>query len=206
VGANIGETVDLFRAIGVKVIAIEPQQVCADYLRQKYHRDGQVVVVQKAVAVKEGPASMYACAANQLSTLSPDFKSALEDSGRFGNLPDFQEITITATTLELLIKEYGRPDFLKIDVEGFEHEVVASLKTPVPFICFEYTFPESRHSFELCLKHLEGLGPAQYNISDHDFKSFVFPEWGSAKELEEWLHRETPNRPCGNIYVKYPCA
>lgn len=206
VGANIGETVDLFRSIGVKVIAIEPQAGCAAYLRKKYRNDNQVTIVEKAISTQEGKAQMLACEANQLSTLSEDFKQALDKSQRFGELPDYKRIDVLTTTLEAMIQEYGRPDFLKIDVEGWEHEVLKSLKSQVPFISFEYTYPENIHSLELCIKHLDELGNAQYNLSDHDYSRLEFPQWCSSQELLAWLHRESAKNPCGNIYVKYPCA
>lgn len=206
IGANIGEMTDLFRSMGAKVIAIEPQKPCADYLRKKYRHDGQVIVVEKALSSREGTMEMYSCEANQLSTLSADFMRALEGTRRFGRLPLFKKTEVAATTVENMIAAYGRPDFLKIDVEGWEHEVLKGLKTPLPCICFEYTFPESRPSFELCLKCLDSLGEAQYNASDHEYEGFQFPQWFSSAKLLERLGQELEKKPCGNIYVRYPCA
>lgn len=203
VGANIGEMTDLFRSIGVKVIAIEPQKECAAYLRKKYRCDDRVIVVEKAISSQEGLSEMYSCEANQLSTLVPGFMTALQDSQRFGELPSFEKNLVVTTTLEGIIKEYGRPDFLKVDVEGGEYEVFKSLKSRISCICFEYTFPESRQSFELCIKHLDGLGHAKYNVSNHDYKGFVFPEWSSSQKLSEFLNKESEKDSCGNVYVKY---
>ncbi len=204
VGANVGEMADLFRSIGVKVIAIEPHKECAAYLRKKYRCDDHVIVVEKAISFQEGLSEMYFCAANQLSTLSRGFMTAVRDSRRFGELPSFEKNSVITTTLEGMIKEYGRPDFLKVDVEGGEYEVLKNLKSRIPYICFEYTFPESRQVFELCIKHLDGLGHAEYNITDLDFKSFIFPEWSSSRRLFELLNKEFEKSSSGNVYVKYP--
>jgi len=39
----------------------------------------------------------------------------------------------------MLIEDYGVPSFIKIDVEGFEYEVIKGLSHPVKFISFEFT-------------------------------------------------------------------
>ena len=135
-GANIGEISDLFRPIGVRVIAIEPQKECAAYLRRKYRGDDQVIIVEKAIFFQDGTSEMYCCEANQLSTLSPDFMTALQDSRRFGELPFFKKAMVITTTLEGMIEEYGRPDFLKVDVEGGEYEVLKNLKSRISLYLF----------------------------------------------------------------------
>jgi hypothetical protein len=52
-----------------------------------------------------------------------------------------------------LISSYGRPDFIKIDVEAYEAEVLAGLSEPVGALSFEYqgAYVEVTHQ---CLDHL----------------------------------------------------
>jgi len=202
IGANIGEKIDLFRSMGARVVAFEPQKECAFYLKKKFRYDDQVTIVEKAISSQEGICEMFCCEANQLSTLSLDWMKALQDSQRFGKVSWDKKTLVSTTTLELMIKEHGNPDFLKIDVEGNEYEVLKNLTSRVPYICFEYAFPESRKSLELCLKHLDGLGYSEYNLSCDD-KKFIFLEWSLSQGLIEFLKKEFKNYSCGNVYVKY---
>jgi FkbM family methyltransferase len=42
------------------------------------------------------------------------------------------------TTMDTLISLYGKPDYCKIDVEGFEINVLKGLNIPLNLVSFEY--------------------------------------------------------------------
>jgi FkbM family methyltransferase len=48
-----------------------------------------------------------------------------------------QQIKVPVTTLDRLIKAHGLPAFVKIDVDGMEHEVLAGLSVPLSALSFE---------------------------------------------------------------------
>ena len=52
--------------------------------------------------------------------------------GRFRRHDWTQTQPVTVTTLDQAVSRYGLPRFIKIDVEGFELEVLAGLSTPAP--------------------------------------------------------------------------
>ena len=78
------------------------------------------------------------------STASEEFlnKSRLaEGSKTQESIKDtFDEIkNVKTSTLDNLIKEYGIPDLIKIDVEGYEKQVIKGLTVKTPKITFEWS-------------------------------------------------------------------
>jgi Methyltransferase FkbM domain len=51
---------------------------------------------------------------------------------------DLGTITVPVTTLDKAIEQYGVPAFCKIDVEGFEAEVLKGLSHPISTLILEY--------------------------------------------------------------------
>lgn len=71
---------------------------------------------------------------------------------------------VPMTTLDRLIKAHGSPDFVKIDVEGMEHEVLAGLSAPLPALSFEFV-PSSPHAALASAAQLEDLGRYGYDVA-----------------------------------------
>jgi FkbM family methyltransferase len=57
---------------------------------------------------------------------------AVRASGRFSEFEWNDELEVPMRTLDELIREYGVPDFCKIDVEGYEFGVIQGLSRPNP--------------------------------------------------------------------------
>src|SRR5262249_4773543 len=88
--------------------------------------------------------------------------------------------TIETTTLEDLIAAHGRPLFVKIDVEGYELNVIRGLRQPVPYLSFEVNLPEFRSEGLECVALLGSLA------ADGKFNYTVDCEIGLG--LERWLN------------------
>jgi len=138
IGAHVGDRIRAFRALGARVVALEPQRPVYRLLRLLHGLDGNVVLMRSAAGRAPGEATFHINSANPtVSTLSDAFVTASQGAkGWEGQVWDRSE-TVPVTTLDALIAEHGPPDFIKIDVEGFEADVIAGLSHPVPALSFE---------------------------------------------------------------------
>ena len=95
---------------------------------------------------------------------------------------------VPVTTLDELVTTHGRPDFCKIDVEGYEPEVLSGLSQPLPVIQFEF-HGELMADAAACLDKLETLGMRRFNAILHP----VGGHW-LQPTLDRWFLREHVSR------------
>ena len=85
-------------------------------------------MVGKALGAQEGKMPFYEGDTSTLSTLSSEWKKRVSDT-RFISETWRPAREVRVTTLQEIIDQYGIPQFIKIDVEGFEYEVLMGLHT-----------------------------------------------------------------------------
>ena len=198
VGANIGSKTDMFLSKGARIVCFEPQPECAKILQQKYGDNQNVIIVKKGLAEKPGNLSLSICtAANVISTFSDKWKT-----GRFANYNWNKVVTVEVTCLDEMIKTYGLPKYCKIDVEGFEYQVLKGLSRAIPFISFEFSFEFSNEA-KKCISHLEKLGYKDFNFAKAETQKLVFGDWISSGTLFQYLINLNDELLWGDIYAKY---
>ena len=167
VGANEGLKTDLFLRMGARVVAIEPDETNQLILKERFVKfrlaRRPVVIVGKAVSDRNMIQSMWIDGpGSAVNTLSQKWATTLSGNkarhayDHFG-LDFVQHRTVETTTLEELIAVHGRPLFIKIDVEGYELNVIRGLRHPVPYLSFEVNLPEFRPEGLQCVALLGGL-------------------------------------------------
>lgn len=67
-------------------------------------------------------------------------------------------IDVPATTLNELIETHGMPDFCKIDVEGYELNVLKGMTKPIPYLSFEFAYEFLDQKTKPCLDYLNSFG------------------------------------------------
>jgi len=198
VGANIGQKAEFYVAMGAKVICFEPQPDCVEILAQKYGNNPNVTIVNKGLAELPGEMQLSVCSyANYLSTFSNKWKT-----GRFADQDWNQTVTVEVTTLDEMIKMWGCPHFCKIDVEGFEYQVLKGLSSPISYISFEFTI-EFLDDSNKCIQHLETLGYRLFNFAKGNEPNLALSEWISAEGLLESIKSCEDGLLWGDIYAKF---
>jgi FkbM family methyltransferase len=203
VGANIGNRVKILLELGARVVAVEPQRECARILQRAFGHDPRFTLVPKALGAVEGHSQMMICDADTLSSLSKHWVEAVTESGRFAERSWDRTEAVELTTLDRLVEEYGAPVFVKIDVEGFEYEVVQGLSHPVKALSLEFT-PELIESTFQCLEHLDRIGEIRANYSIGESMRMAQVEWVDRQKMVEILAAfETDHQIFGDVYVRF---
>jgi FkbM family methyltransferase len=162
VGANLGQKSDVFLAAGLNVLILEPNRNCEKSLRLQFEGNPKATIDMRAVGSDRGLLDLYAVSTESTASFRSDWHRKVYVNDQ-ACAPQLVEVT----TLDDLIKQYGRPYFVKIDVEGFEAEVLRGLTAPVPLLSFEF-LSDNIPQIETCLAQLSALAPISIRASSMD--------------------------------------
>lgn len=201
VGANIGNRVKPLLNIGAKILAVEPQESCYKFLNKKFGK--KIILITKGLGEKEDIKNFYLSDCDKTSSFSEEWI----DSMKVNRFKDYQWDRVVKkemTTLDNLISLYGKPAFIKIDVEGYELEVLKGLSVPIKMICFEYMVPEQKNKAIECISYIEKLDAnIECNYCVGESTVFGFDTWISPKDMCELIStKKFIDTGWGDIYVR----
>lgn len=91
-------------------------------------------------------------------------------------------IKINSISLDNIVDKHGVPDLIKIDVEGYEYEVLKDLNKKVKEICFEWA-EEQYEKIEKSIEHLISLGYENFGYilgDDYMKKPSKYTNWAES--------------------------
>lgn len=192
VGANIGERTDAMLSIGAKVVAFEPQPKCAREVRARAGSD-RLTVVEAAVGASIGQAELHLTSTHGWASLKPDWQRS----------DDLGMLLVQVTTLDVEIARHGKPAFCKIDVEGFEAEVLKGLSVPLDALSIEYHCHEGGvRKIKDCLDILDRLGSYTFNLTGTEEANLILPKWLTKDELLSSFPNCAKPHPYGDIFAR----
>lgn len=202
IGANLGNRTRVFASLGVRVVAVEPQPHCYWALRWLMKSNPRVTVIRATVSFDNMPKAFTQRETHVLSSMR-DRRFEVIESDVDVDRSAAAEYTVPCVTLDKLIARYGIPVFTKIDVEGYEPEVLRGLSQPAGTLSFEVV-PRLREHIEECLLRLEAIGYRQFQFSLNE--SMRLPNgWLDGRAIRERLSQLAPSQTdFGDVYARNP--
>lgn len=170
IGANMGEKASVFLDLGARVVAVEPNPNCVAHLKAHVAKRGDLTVIAAGCGSEVGRATLNFSGTDKTASLREDW-FALSQSET-----DLQALDVEVVTLTNLMKDFGVPNYIKIDVEGFESEVLKGLDRLAPLLSFEYHLRELE-DLQASLSGLERLGAWHYNCIAMNGRDFSHDDW-----------------------------
>lgn len=188
VGANIGNKIHIFTKLASKVVAFEPSNSAYNILKKRF-TSSNVTIYQCALGSIRSEQVLYKIDNNEAynSLSSKHIASTVSNRG-IATINTVQQSKVKVEVIENFISNSEIPIYIKIDVEGYELEVIKGLKTCVPLISFEANLPEFTNETIEIMNYLSllSMNGYKYNFSI-DNNSLLFEEFIGKKEASHFL-------------------
>ena len=201
IGAHVGNRVRVFRRIGARVIAVEPQPDFIALLQLLYGRDSSVSIEPIGVAAEPGQGQLHLSTRTPtVSTFADSWMDDVQTDRRFHRIRWNTVINVPLVSLDELIARHGEPQFCKIDVEGFEHQVLSGLNQPLVALSFEY-IPVAADRAIACVERTSALGDYRYRHSRVETHRWADSGWMEPQAMIKLLSALPGDGRSGDIYA-----
>jgi FkbM family methyltransferase len=194
IGSHVGDRVSVFRQLGARVVALEPQPGPMRALQLIHGRDGEVALIASACGPKVGEVTFHLNTENPtVSTASGAFLEAANGAAGWEGQVWDQSLTVPMTTLDALIERFGKPDFIEADV-------LAGLSRPVRALSFEFTTIQCDIA-QACLARLTSLGFTRFNIALGESQRLSLAEDIDARAMAAHISALPHEANSGDVYA-----
>ena len=202
IGAHAGNRCRAFLAAGARVVALEPQPMFASLLRSLYGSNPNFTLIAAAAGASEAETELLISSRTPtVSTVSGDWAAQVKADTSFSTVEWDQRVIVPMRSLDSLIAQFGIPALCKIDVEGYEHEVLLGLSQPIRWLSYEFV-PAALERAWPCLDRLGELGYREFNFIKGEYPRFASPSWLSAADLRRQISALPNDGRAGEIHAR----
>lgn len=181
IGANRGLYTDVHIDKYDKCVLVDPNPDLCKFLANKYAGNEKIIIVNKIVS-KDKNVPFYMC--NKADTISTADIEWVTNSRFTKDYSWYPVNGIETISIDTLILENGTPTFIKIDVEGYEYNVIMSMTTIQSPLSFEWS-EEKKDEMIKTVEYLSSLGYSKYAIQQKDDYAYEVyaDEWASTEAI-----------------------
>lgn len=155
IGSNNGVRLKTFIDFSNYIVAVEPDPDLVNIIRYRFSNLKYLHIEELAVSSENGEAEFEKKKYFGFNTLSKKWSNILDSE----NVKTIDKLIVKTVTLGDLIKKHGNPDYVKVDVEGFELEVLKNLDTKISIISFEVNLPDFLEESVEIVYHISKFNP-----------------------------------------------
>lgn len=179
IGANIGLFTDsvLKKFPNCRLVLIEANPQLCNVLKSKYENNKNITILNCVASSKNNEyIDFYISNSHTISTASKEWiLNSRFSQNHIWNSP----VKINSITIDHLNEIYGQPDLIKIDVEGYELEVIKGLTQKISKICFEWA-EEQYDSINKTCEYLTTIGYKEFGFIEEDHylvEPQIYSDW-----------------------------
>jgi FkbM family methyltransferase len=202
IGANVGKFTEenTIKYPNCEIIVIEANPSLFETLSNKFYSNNKITILNNCVTNEDDTSiDFYICEADTISSASKKWTT----ESRFADYKYREPIKIEGISIETLIKKYGKADYIKIDVEGYEKVVISGMSKNLGLLSFEWA-EELKQDILESLNHSNSIGYTKYYISYNDSYTFIPEQFFSFDYLINEVDKLNESRKVkwGMIFAK----
>ena len=188
--------------MGRQVIAVEPQPRFYSFLQNSFASNSEVTLEGVALGSESGDGTLLVSQRTPtVTSLSQEWVSQVSEDDGFAWVDWDKQVTVPIVTLDVLIEKHGLPAFCKIDVEGYELQVLQGLSHAIATLSFEYIHATMQTNLD-CIDQLETLANYSYNFTKGESLDFNSETWMNADTMQNLLRKLPAKFSSGDIYAR----